>query len=164
MVKTDKKQKVEKSEADKLIEGIAIALAFLIISFYLYLNPSFLTWPILTNGIGAFFGIVGLMGFLLELGKINMKFESGIKDIVAGFFVGVIVFLLIYFTDNLYVNLLVVFLSIIVIYGIISGFIKIVKSFVESNTNIFLRIPVIILNVAIFVLTILQLVEIINKN
>lgn len=148
----------------KTIEGTALAIALLIISIFLYLYPNFIGAQLVTRSIGVIFGLFGVLFFLSELTNIsfskNKILKSAISDITLGAFFGIIIFILIYFFTNWFVHLIVTFLMIFALFGVLKGIITILVSIDFSKGNRVAKIPVIILNIAIFTLTILQLLQI----
>ena len=148
----------------KLIEGIALALAFLFTSIFLYIYPEFIGNQLVTRSIGVFFGLMGTMFFLSQLTNIdfstNKEIKSAISDIIVGLVVGVIILLLLYFFTNWLVHLIVTLLMLLTLFGFLRGIITILTSIDFSKGNRLIKLPVIILNIAIFTLTILQLLQI----
>ncbi|MBU0941646.1 MAG: hypothetical protein KKD36_09475 [Bacteroidetes bacterium] len=148
----------------KLIEGVALSLAFLLTSMFLYSYPEFIGNQIVTRSIGVVFGVLGIMFFLSQLTNIdfnnNKEIKSAISDISVGLVIGIIILLLLYFFSNWFVNLIVTILLLLTLFGVLRGIIIIISTIDFSKGNRLIKLPVIILNIAIFSLTILQLLQI----
>lgn len=72
-MKRDKNKKSEKTDKEKTLEGIALALAFLSASLVLYFSPTYLEYKAITYIICILFGIIGIIGLVLELNKLSSK-------------------------------------------------------------------------------------------
>ena len=148
----------------KLIESLSIAFAFLLTSIVLYIMPDFIGNQIVTRSIGVIFGLIGVAGLMVELTNMkknsNEEFKSAMQDMAVGIFLGVIILLLLYFFSNWFVHLIVTLLMIFAIYGTFSSILKMLILTDFSKRHIFIKLPIILLNIAIFTLTILQLLQI----
>ncbi|ALC80436.1 hypothetical protein [Bacillus gobiensis] len=148
----------------KLIEGTALFLSFLITSIVLYFIPDFIGNQIVTRSIGIIFGLIGIMGFTVELTNLrissNEEIKSALMDMVVGLFLGIIIFLLLYFFANWFVHIVVTLLMLLAIYAALRSVIKLIFLTDFLNRNILIKLPVIILNIAIFTLTLLQVLQI----
>lgn len=153
-------------EAKKnLIDGISLSTTFLGTSFFLYFNPDFIGLPIVARSIGVILGLIGLMGFMVELSKLNTantneEVKKAREDLGIGIFIAVLMLTILYFFSYWWVHLLVIVLMLLAIYAIIRGFVTLIVLYDWSNRSFLTKLPVIILNIAIFVLTILQLLQI----
>ncbi|MGG3662080.1 hypothetical protein [Bacillus gobiensis] len=148
----------------KLIEGTSLFLSFLITSIVLYFIPDFIGNQIVTRSIGIIFGLIGIMGFMVELTNLrissNEEVKSSLMDMAVCVFLSIIIFLLLYFFKNWFVHLTVTLLMLLSIYAGLRSIIKLIILTDLLKRNIFIKLPVIILNIAIFALTILQLLQI----
>ncbi|KQU57716.1 hypothetical protein RKD55_000783 [Rossellomorea marisflavi] len=145
------------------LNGIALAMSFLLTSMVLYLAPEFIGTQLITRSLGVILGFIGFLGFIVELSKTslnNEKVKDGIWDIVSGIFLGSLIFLLLLYFSNWIVNLIVLFLMLFGIYGTLRGIFKLIALLDFTKSNIFRKLPLLILNLAIFTLTILQLLQI----
>ncbi|RFB11482.1 hypothetical protein DZB84_20685 [Bacillus sp. HNG] len=154
--------KREKSDEEKVIEGIALGIAFLCLSAFLYMKPDFLGYELISNIVGAFFGLFGLVGVLTEIRKTQEEIGEAVMEIGVAIFLGTISFVLMYFFSNVFVNIVILLLFLFTIYAALSGTFKIIKMQLKKNTNILLKIPMAILNVLIFALTVLQILQIVE--
>nr|WP_039809883.1 hypothetical protein [Jeotgalibacillus malaysiensis] len=145
-----------------ILEGIALALSFVVTSLFLYLVPEFIGNQIFTRSIGVFLGILGLLIILssISINMKNVKLNEGLKDIGVAIFLGVILFPIHYFFSHWFVNLIIVFFIVVMLYGFFRGMIVIIIESRTGNKINFGKLSFIILNIAIFVLTIMQLIEI----
>ncbi|MDM8100925.1 hypothetical protein [Oceanobacillus oncorhynchi] len=152
---------------DPIIEklnGIAVALSLLIISTFLYMYPEYLGFNILSNSIGTFLGIIGLVGFILEIGKFDEDFSEGFKYLGVGIFLTLISIACIYFLQYLFVKIIILFLSLLSIYSLLLGLFYIVYIVLtkKDKKQSIKGVLATTLNFLIFVLTVLQLLEILN--
>ena len=144
----------------KIAEGISVALAFFLCSVLLYLNPTFLDNEFTTRLTGAILGFIGIVGFLIEISKVfKESLKSAISDVGVALFVGIIVVLLRYFFTNTLVNWIIVFLLLFVFLGFFRGIFKILLLSNINGKNILLKIPLLILNLAVFTVSILQILN-----
>lgn len=144
----------------KIAEGISVALAFFLCSILLYLNPTFLGNEFITSFTGALLGFIGIVGFLLEISKVfKESLKSAISDVGVALFLGIIVILLHYFFSNIFVNWVIILLLLIVMYGFFRGVFKIVLLFNFNGKNILLKIPLLLLNLSVFTVSILQILK-----
>ncbi|WP_052125294.1 hypothetical protein [Lysinibacillus boronitolerans] len=144
----------------KIVEGISVALAFFICSILLYLNPTFLGNEFITSLIGAVLGFIGIVGFLLEISKVfKESLKSAIIDVGVALFFGTILVLLHYFFSNIFVNWVIIILLLIVIYGFFRGVLKIVILSNFNGKNILLKVPLLLLNLSVFTVSILQILK-----
>lgn len=149
----------------KLIEGVSLFLAFFVISFFLYINPDFIGSAIVTRSVGLVCGIIGLMGFMTELNNLrieNQEVKGAIQDMVMAVFLGVIIFVILYFTSHWIWNSIAIFLMLLAVYAAIRSIFKLIILTDFSNRSFILKIPVIVLNIAVFTLTVLQLLQIVK--
>jgi hypothetical protein len=145
------------------IDGLSLSLAFLISSIVLYFVPDFIWHPLITRSLGVLMGIIGILGFLVELNKTpikNPEVKEALREVGAGLFIGVIIIFLLYFFTNGLIHLIITFLMVLSIYGTLKGVFKLVVATEFSKANVFQKIPLIVLNIAIFTLTIMQLLQI----
>ncbi|WP_368900610.1 hypothetical protein [Oceanobacillus oncorhynchi] len=159
-------QKNNKSK-DPVVEklnGIAVALSLLIISTFLYMYPEYLGINIISNIIGTILGIIGLVGFILEIGKFDEDFSEGFKYLGVGIFLTLIIIICLIFLQYFFVRIIILFLGLLSIYSLLLGVFYIVY-IVINKTDKKQSIKGVLaatLNVLIFVLTVLQLLEILN--
>lgn len=145
----------------KIADGIALSLSFLLCSLYLYFNPEFIGNPIITRTIGVILGFIGIIGFLTELSKAtDESLKDATNNIFAGCFVGMVIFGLMYFFSNWFVNILVIILALLGMYGFLKGVAQILVTTWSSGGNVVIKLPVLLLNGAIFALTFLQILQI----
>lgn len=144
----------------KIAEGISVALAFFLCSVLLYLNPTFLGSEFTTSLTGVVLGFIGIVGFLIEISKVfKESLKSAISDVGTSLFLGIVVVLLRYFFSNIFVNWIIVFLLLMLLYGFFKGVLKIVLLSNFNGKNILLKIPLLLLNLSVFTVSILQILK-----
>ncbi|WP_053367833.1 hypothetical protein [Bacillus sp. FJAT-27245] len=148
----------------KFLDGIALALALLICSIILYLNPLFLGHKTVTSIVGILFGVIGFAGFMQELSRTskNEILKSGQIDIASAAVIGVLAIVIHYYFSHWAVNILIIFFLLMAFYGFFRGMLKVLLILRENRTNWVLKIPMVILHLAVFTLTTLQLLQILK--
>jgi hypothetical protein len=145
----------------KIAEGIALSLSLLLCSLYLYLNPDFIGQPIITRTVGAILGFIGIIGFLSELSKAtDESLKKPINEIMASLIIGLVIFSLMYFFTNWFVNIIVIILAVVGLFGFLRGVAHILLLTWMPGGNNVIKLPVLLLNAAIFALTLLQILQI----
>ena len=130
-------------------------------SIVLYLNPDFLGNRTITSIVGIVFGVIGFYQLIIELSNsANPLLKDAQNDIGAAALIGIILFLLHYFFSHWAVNIVIIFLLVCVSYAFLRGLLKIMLVVQDYQINYLLKVPIVILNLAIFTLTILQLLQI----
>lgn len=147
-----------------VLEGISLGVAFLLVSGFLYLNPSFLFSEIVSYSTGTVLGFIGIMGVLVEIGKINNIYDEATKYIGVGLLTGIAGYILYYFVSNTIVNFIVLFLALLTIYSLLLGMLKVIEIILNQKSvkNSLIKLSVFVLNLLIFILTFLQLLEIVK--
>lgn len=141
--------------------GICIAGAFIFILGFLYLNPDYLGNRVFNGIISTLCGIIGFVGLMIELGRLIQKNIDGLKDLGIGCFFLVIWLFIYTHWNNIFVNFLTLFFLFFGAYGALSGVAKIIESIRNSSTTFtFKSIGIMITNLAVFLLTILQIAQI----
>lgn len=147
----------------KLIEGVSLSLSLLMTSIILYFIPDFLGYQLVTRSIGVILGLIGILGFTAELTNMkysNEEFKSALKDLSVAIFLGVLIFILLTIFSNWFTNLLVTTLMLIAFYAVFRSILKMIILTDFTKRNMIVKLPLVILNLAVFTLTILQLLQI----
>ncbi|MDY0396796.1 hypothetical protein ACFSMW_14720 [Virgibacillus halophilus] len=153
------------NEQDNMINGLALGITFVIVSGFLYYYPSFLYFEVASYITGASLGIIGLVGMLSEIGKmIDKQYKDALRDVSSAVALGIIVFVLYYYFSNRIVNIIILILSIALMFGFLRGVLRIFYIIINQQNlrNSFIRLSIFILNLMIFTLTILQILQIIK--
>lgn len=159
-----KKNNKTKDTVIEKLNGIAIALSLLIISTFLYIYPEYLEINIISNIIGTILGIIGLVGFILEIGEYVEDFKEGFNYLGTGIFLTLFSIVCLYFSQHLFMKFTILLLSILSIYSLLLGlfYIAYVSLNKTDKKQSIKGVLATILNFLIFVLTVLQLLEILN--
>lgn len=157
----------EKKTEKNIKEGIALALSCLAISVFLYLTPAYFKIHIITKLTSIIFGIVGIIGLSIELNKLTSNEKKiGLDNLGIGLGLGTIWVIIYYYYPIWWVNLLTFPLLFLASYGIIIGLIGILNNIFTSEqsikTTLLVKLPVAIAQICGFILTVLQLMQIVN--
>ncbi|CDO03115.1 hypothetical protein BN988_01615 [Oceanobacillus picturae] len=148
-----------------IVKGISTAIALLTGSFYLYINPDFFGYQLVTNIIGAIIGVIGVLGFIIEAGKMNENLKPYIRELGALFLIIVIIIVLNIIFSNVIINAIIFILFLTCVYAM-SNFVINVSILISNEKRTFKKVliksPIVILNSLIFVLTVMQILQIIN--
>ena len=141
--------------------GICISGAFIFILGFLYLNPDYLGNRVVNGMISTLSGIIGIVGLTVELSKLMKKID-GLIDLGSGCFF-IVIWQVIYDNWNYaFLYFLILFFLFFGVYGILNGVAKIIES-IRSSSAIFSfkSIGIMTANLAVFLLTVLQIVQIV---
>lgn len=167
------KRKKENDE-DDISVGLALGLALIIVSGYLYLNPDYFRNEWVSYTIGIFVGVIGIVGFFHEISKvIKEDFKKELSDtLIALVLISGLLILYKYIVDLSSINNLshysinsVFFLFFtICLFGFLKELFSLIKViFDEKNIKgIIAKASLTILNFFIFILTILQLLKLLK--
>lgn len=122
-----------KSNSD-IVKGISTAIALLTGSFYLYINPDFFGYQLVTNIVGAIIGVIGVLGFITEAGKMNENLKPYIRDLATRFLIIVIIILLNIIFSNVIVNAIIFILFLTCVYAM-SSFVINVSILISKKEN-----------------------------
>ena len=141
--------------------GICISEAFIFILGFLYLNPDYLGNSVVNGMISTLSGIIGIVGLTVELSKLMKKID-GLIDLGSGCFF-IVIWQVIYDNWNYaFLNFLILFFLFFGVYGILNGVAKIIESIRSSSATFsFKSIGIMTANLAVFLLTVLQIVQIV---
>lgn len=141
--------------------GICISGAFIFILGFLYLNPDYLGNRVVNGMISTLSGIIGIVGLTVELSKLMKKID-GLIDLGSGCFF-IVIWQVIYDNWNYaFLNFLILFFLFFGVYGILNGVAKIIESIRSSSAAFsFKSIGIMTANLAVFLLTVLQIVQIV---
>lgn len=161
------REKNNKTEAERIIEGVSLWLAFLLVSVYLYITPDYFYYTWITKTTSIFFGVLGVIGLSLELNKLNNNdTKLGLDNLGIGLGIGA---LWLYLNSvNIYpiLNVALLFLLLLSIYGILMGLIGMLVNIFSNSSSwrkvVFVKLPILIAQLCAFVLTALQLLEYFN--
>ena len=140
---------------------ICISGAFIFILGFLYLNPDYLGNRVVNGMISTLSGIIGIVGLTVELSKLMKKID-GLIDLRSGCFF-IVIWQVIYDNWNYaFLNFLILFFLFFGVYGILNGVAKIIESIRSSSATFsFKSIGIMTANLAVFLLTVLQIVQIV---
>jgi len=151
------------NKKNDFIEGLSVGTSFLTVSLFVYLRPEFLYNTLLSHVIGLIVGIVGFIGIMIELNKKNKNYREGADDITIGGIIIIIIILLNKYLHFFVVHLVILILLFLAVYGILLGIFKMLKNvYKQGKKAIIFKIPIFIMNCCVFILTILQLIKILN--
>jgi|SRR5690625_1438205 len=160
--------KDEKNEIEKIQGGIALAFAFLASSLVLYLFPSYFKVEIITYCICIILAIIGVAGLGIELNKLSTNPKGiGLDNLGIGIGLFAVWIIFFYYYDLWWINVLIFPLLLFGIYGTVLGIVNIVF-FLFSNPNeslkvkLSIKLPVVIAQFAGFVLSIMQILQILK--
>ena len=141
--------------------GICISGAFIFILGFLYLNPDYLGNRVVKGMISTLSVIIGIVGLTVELSKLMKKID-GLIDLGSGCFF-IVIWQVIYDNWNYaFLNFLILFFLFFGVYGILNGVAKIIESIRSSSATFsFKSIGIMTANLAVFLLTVLQIVQIV---
>ena len=141
--------------------GICISGAFIFILGFLYLNPDYLGNRVVNGMISTLSGIIGIVGLTVELSKLMKKID-GLIDLGSGCFF-IVIWQVIYDNWNYaFLYFLILFFLFFGVYGILNGVAKIIESIRSSSATFsFKSIGIMTANLAVFLLTVLQIVQIV---
>lgn len=155
------------SKVDEVKRGIALAICFISLSIFLFIKPNYFCNTIFSKVMGMVLGFIGFIGLSIELNRINnknMKWE-GIDDVAIGLVLFIVLFIINNYVNSDILKMFILILAIIPMYGFSIGLIKLYTF--NSSMGIKLKqkikfVFIVIFHVLSLVLTILQLLQIIN--
>ncbi|OBZ14641.1 hypothetical protein A8L34_12020 [Bacillus sp. FJAT-27264] len=161
-------KKTIKTEKENIQHGIAIALSFLVSSFLLFLLPVYLFNNAITYFVSILFAIIGVGGLGIELNKLSSNPKGlGLDNLGIGLVLGTIWTIFYYYFNLWWINLIILPLMLLGCYGIILGIINIFDNLFSSFSSpekskgkFFIKLPVVIAQLAGFILTIMQILQI----
>ncbi len=110
-------------------------------------------------------GIIGIIGMTIELSKLIEKKINGITDFGVGITLLVIWGSTYYYFNHPICNFLILFLLLLGCYGCLIGIDKILESIKTATIPwTFKQIGIMIANCAVFLLTVLQIIQIITSK
>lgn len=153
---------------DSAISGYTLAITFVGIGIFLLNNLDYFGNKIVSIVILSIFSFIGIIGTFIELGK--NKEIKGFDDIGMGMFFFIPWFLIYFFGQRLWLNIVGFIFLIIGVYGLVGGCIKIVVSFIINEkssdnklkkiiTTFFKLLP----SIASFILVICNILKIIYE-
>lgn len=153
----------------KKFDGLVIAITFAIFGLLMVLNL-FKINNMVAKGIGITFLIIAFAGLTLEiktlLGEEKEKKFFGISDIIGGIILFIISIYLIFKVEFIVVKSFMCFFNFFSIYLFVSGIVKFLGCLDKQmfKKNIFKSIFLFAVQITTFVLTILQLYDILIKK
>jgi hypothetical protein len=151
-----KKQKPNTLE--DVINGISIAISFLVFALLIYMFPNYLGNTILSTILSIIFVVIGLIGLSFELSKLNEQ-KLGFDDIGIGLGLLIIWAVIHHYFPYIWVNWLTTLLFVFGTYGTILGSFKNIYSFAfktQDNKTRWLKIGIFLVQLLGFGATILQ--------
>ncbi|MFC7393010.1 hypothetical protein [Scopulibacillus cellulosilyticus] len=142
--------------------GIGLALAFILLAMFIYLNHDYLGNKDLSYIISAILISVGTIGLGTELESENKKF--GFDNLGIGLGLLVIWALLHYYFPYTLINWVISFLLFFAFVGIFSGIVSLLVKLVNtrSGKSLIYKLPVIITQIGTAVLTVYQIMKKLN--
>lgn len=148
-----------------ITKGISTAIALLLGTIFLYVNPNFFGSQLVSYTIGALLGFIGIIGFMIEISKMNNKLSPLFKELASILIIGTLIVILYYIFSNLFVNIIVFILFLTCVYALsnlVINFSILISLEKEAFKKVLTKIPIIVLNSLIFVLTVMQILQIID--
>lgn len=152
------------SGQQSILNGLALGVTFVIVSSFLYFNPGYLYYDIVSYIVGAIFGLLGFIGLILEVSKIDEQYKKSIDYIGVSILIGMILYSIGYFISNFIMNLILILFWILPIFGLLLGIFQIIKLIVNEKTikKALTKLSVFTLNIVIFILTVLQILQVLK--
>ena len=164
-----KKKIVFSEKIDSAINGYAVGISFLLVSAFVLAKDEYFVYPIISYIIGAFLGIIGILGCGTEISK-SAKIKGIDNFLVGAIFVGI--WLVYYLNFSIIVlNIIMLLFLIVGCYGVVRGIIEIFFSFFYSTfgqsdtiskTEKFKNTFLLLTQIFGFALTILNILKIIG--
>lgn len=149
---------------DKFQNGIAVALMFLGLAVFLYLNPDYFGVKKASRLLGIIMAIAGVMGLGIELNRLSSKKPLGLDNLGIGLGLGAFWALIHFNWSYWWVNILIFPILGFAMYGILHGIISATYVLATSaNRAVLLRIPITLAQVAGLALAVLQIVQLVNN-
>lgn len=171
-MKTEKikieKTKTKKTKTEQIQSGIALASTFLLMSFFFFLYPSYFEIETVTYIIGIIFAIIGIMGLGIELNKIGSSPKGiGFDNLGIGIGLLVIWILAFYYFNIWWVNAFISPIMLLGVYAILLGILNIFYSLFSNpqesiKVKLTMKLPVVITQFAGFLLTIMQILQLLK--
>lgn len=146
-------------------DGVALAGSFILVVIFLSVNSDYLGHELISRIVAIIFGILGIGGMTSELSKIINKKVDGIMDLVVGTIILILWGGIYYHWDYPVVNFFLLFLLLLGFYGVLIGIAKIIESIKTATiTWTIKQMAIVIANCSVFILTILQIIQIIRSK
>lgn len=150
---------------DNAISGYALAITFIGIGIFLLNNLDYFGNRTISIVILSIFSIIGVLGTFVEFGK--SKIIKGLDDLGAGLFFFIPWLLIYIFGKAIWLNILGFVLLVIGVYGMVTGFIKVIVSIFYQNSSKETKIKNISINffnalpaIASFILVVFNIIKI----
>lgn len=146
-------------------DRVALAGSFILVVIFLSVNSDYLGHELISRIVAIIFGILGIGGMTSELSKIINKKVDGIMDLVVGTIILILWGGIYYHWDYPVVNFFLLFLLLLGFYGVLIGIAKIIESIKTATiTWTIKQMAIVIANCSVFILTILQIIQIIRSK
>ncbi|OTY31097.1 MULTISPECIES: hypothetical protein [Bacillus cereus group] len=135
----------EQEDTKKILEGIAVAFAFLVVGLVLYFIPDYLGNKYVTLVVSIILLTIAIIGFSIEISKtLNGSSDFTINIVLGGLFVTA-AYTLHYYFPIWWINILGLIILLMGVYAVVLGMMKLVAYVFNSNggsisTKIFLII------------------------
>ena len=146
-------------------DGVALAGSFILIVMFLSVNSDYLGHQLISRIVAIIFCILGIGGMTSELSKIIDKKIDGIIDFGVGILILVLWGFIYYHWNYPVVNFFILVLLLVGFYGVLIGMAKIIESIKTATiTWTIKQVGIVIANCSVFILTILQILQIIRSK
>ena len=146
-------------------DGVALAGSFILVVIFLSVNSDYLGHELISRIVAIIFGILGIGGMTSELSNIINKKVDGIMDLVVGTIILILWGGIYYYWDYPVVNFFLLFLLLLGFYGVLIGIAKMIESIKTATiTWTIKQMAIVIANCSVFILTILQIIQIIRSK
>lgn len=162
-----KKHRKDKSKEQSLLEGLALWFSFTFTSIVIYLGYLDIGNDGTSKAVAIIIGIIGVVGLSIEVDKLSGGDSSiGLSNLGIGLLMGVIYLTVEEFTNHWLINIILILVLIFTFYGILLGIFMTFRFMLKSGDSwkkvVFIKLPVIIGQLAAFSLTILQIYQVVR--
>ncbi len=150
---------------DRIGPGIALALSFLAVSAFLYYFPQYVANEILTRVLSILFASAGIAGLGIELDKLGGKERKlGFGNLGIGLMIGGIWAAGYYYLNIWWVNLLLLIVLLLALYGIFLGFVQVIIILASSSSVkvSVAKLAIAVIQIAAFIAAVLQIMQILK--
>jgi hypothetical protein len=146
--------------------GLALSIAFLIMSVFVYFNPSYLGNATISVIVSVILGGIGVAGLSVELDKLGGKDSSfGISNLGIGLLIGSVWALLYYYFPLWWLNIITSFILLLSLYAISLGLINTFEIIFTKSASIkigLIKIVIAIAQIVAFTAALLQVMQILK--
>lgn len=146
--------------------GIALAMSFIIVAIFLYANPLYFFYSIVSKILSVLFLLIGIIGLGTELNKLNGENKKiGFDDLGVGLSLIILWAIMHYYCNNIFINILLIVILLFSSYGIVLGIINISHNLIKGENSFskkILKLCIAIAQVTAFVGALLQIMQILK--